>query len=502
MISKTIGTPKGTFLSNLFFTLITQIFATVASIIILKIIATTLVEEGVGIFLLIKRFIAFAFPLITLNLGISMARFISFHKEKAEQLFFISVSILTIFCVVLLILAPFTEETLSRLLFGDIQFKQLLYPTIIFLYSNSFQILCMSYFRGKYEYKKMNWVNIFFAIGSIIGLIAFLGKGEYQRIIENYYYIYSIFMLFVNSGMLLFTKGFITTTLSVYNEYKSSTNNQWIKTFLGYGFYRLPSGFFMEAIFFIPIIIASNFMSLKIAAYIGLIVSIIRMVQVLGYPFNLLFLPKFSALQSSNDHSTFTNYSQLIIEGLFTFPLMVGSFFSFFSPELIEIWFGKNYNSLIEYMIFLGPSVGLFFCSVLIRGIIDGFSNYPYSNIITSISLATVLIINTLTIFFSWDLHGLTISLSVGLTSLGIASVYILTTKLELNLLNSKIIYAMLWQLTVFVALLLLDNLISNQNIFFSLFYKLLISIVILYISYYFFKYLRFEWIKEIANRL
>lgn len=494
---------KKSFLNNLSFTFLTQFLVTIIGIILLKILSKILPEEGLGAYLVIRRIVGLTFPLVTLNLGVSLSRYISFDFKKANSYLLSTFFIITILFFFLLIISQFCDKVLSEILFGNASFSSLLVPMIVFLYVSSFQSVCISYFRGKHNFLYMNIVNIVYWILSLIVLsFSCLYQDNYIVIIRRFFLLYAILDFIYLWATILFDKNFRHSFL---NNLRKNFRNSYYKTekdFFKYGIVRLPNGFFLSAIFTIPVIVASSKISLNTAAYIGIIITIIRMVQLLGNPFNLLFLPKFSYQKFKNDDKFIRSSSQMVLNFIFTFPMLAGILIYFLSPEVIMLWFGERYIIVIKYLQMMSPFMFLIIGYVLIRGILDGLYNFPYTNITTFCGFLGTGLISILTIKFNWDLLGLTLSVGIGIVFLGISSIYFLVRKQRLSMFNKKNICSIVWGFLIFLLFILYNRFFIIQSIYISLVLKCIASMVILILSFLLYKKTKLEWISEVAVRI
>lgn len=490
---------KDTFLSGLSLNIFGQGAVAVINILLLKILSAEIPEEGVGIYIIIRRLIALSFPVITFNLSISLARFVSLNEKNANQYFYQSWLILTILSLGTMMSLPLLESYLADWIFGSGEYAVLMLPIVVFLYSNSFQVLCMGYFRGKQNYLIMNIVNVLFWLNALFMLsLIFFIREDYIQFLYQYFLYYALFS-FLSNILIMLKYGELKTVLG---GALKRVVLQIDRKFIKYGISRLPSGFFMAILFFTPIIVASNSLSLKVAAYIGIVVSIVRLIQSIGQPFSIIFLPKFSAYQASGDDLKIKDHSQLILEFIFTLPFLFGVIFAFFSAELILLWFGPKYELVILQLMIVGPFIGLFMGFVLIRGILDGFSDYPYVNIITFNAMIAVVGLSIVSQIYAWGLTGLTIALSAGLFLLGVTAIYILVTRQKLALFNSKNILAFAWFLLVLTLLYSLREFLPADSLLWSITIKTIISLAVVLFSYFVYKYLQYRWFAELIVRL
>ncbi|MCK4447356.1 MAG: oligosaccharide flippase family protein [Candidatus Marinimicrobia bacterium] len=494
---------KKSFLNDLSFTFLAQFLVTIIGIILLKILSKILPEEGLGAYLVIRRVVGLTFPLVTLNLGMSLSRYISFDFKKANSYLLSTFFIITILFFFLLIISQFCDKVLSEIFFGNASFSSLLIPMIVFLYVSSFQSVCINYFRGKHNFLYMNIINIVYWILSLI-VLAFpcLYRDNYIVIIRRFFLLYAILDFIYLWATILFDKNF---RYSFLNNLRKNFRNSYYKTekeFFKYGIVRLPNGFFLSAIFTIPVIVASSKISLNTAAYIGIIITIVRMVQLLGDPFNLLFLPKFSYFKAKNNKKLIHSSSQMVLEYIFTFPIIIGVIIYFLSPEIVTLWFGDKYSVVIKYLQLLSPFTGLLIGYILIRGILDGLYAFPYTNIITFCGFLGTGLVSILTIKFNWDLLGLTLSVGIGIVFLGISSIYFLVRRQGLSMFNKKNICSIVWGFSIFILFNFYNRFFIIDSLCVSLILKSIVSIIISILSFLLYKKIKLEWISEVAVRI
>jgi len=494
-----MGKQNNSFISSLGYTFITQIIITILGIILLRIVSYNISEEGLGGFLVVRRFVGFIFPFMTLNLDLGMSRYISFKQVKAKQYFLISFTVITGIFIFLYFTSPIYIHMLTKLLFGDESYSSLIRVIIIFLYSNCFQLICSGYYRGKHDFLLMNIINLLFLVFALLPLILFFNQNlSTIEFLKYYYLIYGILAFVVNFIIIVFKENLIKSThiLSV-KFYCKKFVDEYYK-FFKYSFQRLPNSFLLSLIFFIPISVASSSISLKVAAYIGIIISIFRMAQVFVIPFNQIFLPKFSYYRSMNQDELIKHRSAIVIQFIFTLPLLCSLFAYFIAPEIIYFWFGDKYSIVYHYLKIISSSMFLFMGYVLIRGILDGLYEFPYTNIISLFGAVVTTGLSVLTVIYSWGLGGLTIAFGFGLISLGVTSIFIISRKLSIPIIQRKNIISLLWGLSVFILLFLCNHFLMNDITWLTFISKGVIISFVSLISLLFYIKLDYEWIDEI----
>jgi O-antigen/teichoic acid export membrane protein len=480
------------FLKEIISTGITQLAVLILGILILKIVSHYLPEEGFGVYLIIRRFISLGYPIITLNLSISIARNANSDSDKAVSFLFAALMILTGFVFLGIVISSLFKVSFSRLLFGSDSYIDLVLPMWLFLFANSVQLLLFGFFRGVQRFELMNISNLLFWIIQLAVLIIYPYTGNHIQYISSFLYFSSAVVLIVYITLFFKYSGLKITSLGL--------NKKWLSEnidFFKYGIYRIPNGFFLAGIFFIPIFIATQKLSLTHAAYIGVIISVVRILYQTGLPFNMILLPKFSQYKSSENRTQVVTKTKMIVELIFTFPMIFGALCYFFSPEIIQTWFGPQYIIVVDYLKYVLPGVGLLIGYVLLRGILDGLYLKAYTNLITLFGFLVTVLLSLLSALFKVGLLGLSISLAVGTSTLGLFSLLLISRKEKIIVLNHRNIYALIWAAFVYAMVYVLQTYFqTTSNLGFVIITKTLIAIIILCLSYLIYKWIGYSWLK------
>ncbi len=491
------------FINDLIFTYISQFLLTVFHVVIIKLFAKSLTESDFGAYMVIKRFVALSFPIVTLKLGMSLSKFIGSNIKKRTAYYFLSFSILSILMIFIFLISLVFKEPIAMLLFNNVRYKVFIFPMLLFLFISSLQVLTTGYFRGKHDFFLMNLnVILFWTIQlTVVILISILDIDSFFKL--YYFYIYSSIGAFILYAYLILqdTENITSKIRNFKNEgliSKIKKNYEYIR----YGIIRLPNGFFVAGISAIPVFYASNRISLKSAGYIGAIVTIMRMFQLIGTPFNKLFLPKFSHKNAQGHSDDIKNSCKTIVEFIFTYPMLLGIVIYYIAPELILLWFGEDYAIIIEYLYILSPFLGLAMIFILVRSILNGLYEYPYTFHITFTSFIVVILIIVITEIMSLGLMGAVIAHGVGIILLGIISLYVLLKKQKINFLTRNNLISIAWLIVSFIALNVFKVVIHIDNLILSLLVKAGISLIVFGVSFFLYRIFDFQWVKELTSRI
>ncbi len=476
-------------------TFISQSIVLLLNIFLLRVLSNRLSEEGFGVVLLIKRFVNLAFPVFILNLHISLSKYISANMTKRFVYLFWSLLLSISIYAIIIIPSYFFKDRISFLFFNDESLSNLIIPLIFFLFATGIQFLTFGFYRGKHEFIKMNIISISFWIIQIC-IVYFINFGtSYSIAIERYFYIVSLISAVIYLSIPLFDY------LSVKKSLVPTVGGTRIKEFITYGVSRTPSGFIIAFIYFVPIYFATKTISLTAAAYIGIIITITRMVQKFGEPFSIIFLPKFSHYKSQNNNEQINHKAKQIIEFVFTFPLLFGSFIYLLAPEMIQIWFGERYLTIVDYLKLITPFIGFSLAYLLLRGILDGLYDFPYLNIITFLGLAVLAVGFSVNYIFNLGVSGIVFSLGLAMLTLSLSSILILGQKLKLKFNKRNIFVSILWSIIVFGSFIFISPLIQF-GILINILIKCILSLVIVIVSFFIYRYLKIAKFHELKLRL
>lgn len=487
-------------ISSLSITYIAQFFTLVSQVVLIKLLIFYLSKNDFGAFMVIKRYISAIWPLLTLNLSISMSRNISFIKKgRSLDYLLFTISIVSLFFIIYTSITLIFKNRFTSLLFGNEEYYFLIYPLTLYLYANCLQTIFRGYFRGKHNFIWMNLSKMLFWVFQVIILI-FLNiffKNS-KQLLYQFLVIFSaltiaiVFIYVVAQIIKNFNRIKIKQIINIFRNKKNLVK---------YGIIRLPKVFFMAVTYFIPVFYASNRLSLKSAAYISCIIAYIRIFKILGNPFNQILLPVFSKKKSDNNYSLIKKNSKMIIEFIFTLPAFIGASAYFFSNEAILLWFGKEYSSIIPIASAVSPVVMFLLVSVIIQGVLDGLFEFPYFNIISFYSFIIILLGILFVEILSLGIYGLAISLGAGIFFSGLLSIYYLAKTQNCKLFNKNNIISIFWFILILAIFYIFNNTVNIDNLYTRLVLKILITAIIFIISILVYAKNSHSWIEKIIDR-
>jgi O-antigen/teichoic acid export membrane protein len=457
--------------------------------------ATALSKEYFGIFMIIRRIIGVGAPLITLNLGVGLARYVSYEREKEGEFLNASLCAITIISALVIVSSIIFRNQLSLVFFNTSNYSLFVVLTAFFLFSYATYTISYVFFQGRLEMHRANRMQIlYYLFPAMAGLILWqLFTDQYSKILSFYLFFFSLWGIILGT-IYIRQKVHFGRLPAIIKDIKS------VKALFFYSLSRIPSGFFLALIFGIPVFVASHKISLVAAGYAGIAVAIVRLMEVFATPFNLLFLPKFAEIKRNNVEGEISNKVSIVTSFIFTaLPLIAVASYGLAEYAVI-IFFGSKYIPAAQ-----GVSVVILFSAfyvsyVLIRGILDGLFSFPYVNIICLAGFLTTAISSFL---FHGSVFVLALDFGLGLLVMGVTALCILIKRANISVQLNEILVSLIVALLAFVSLFYLDKwmelTIFNEYIKFGV--KIVYRVILFLALYRFYWKPKSLWVKELLYR-
>jgi len=484
------------FIKDLLTTGFTQIIILFMGIILLRIMATALSKEYFGIFMITRRIVAVGAGLITLNLGVGLARYVSYKRESEKEFLNVSLLITTFLSLLILIIFSLFSFSLSRVFFNESNFS--IFVILLSFYLFSFGILNIAYafFRGKQNIDKANMMRfLYYLCPIILALILWsLFTKQYSKILFFYYFLFSI-------GGILLSVAYIKNNLFSITFRKIKKNIQPIKNLFFYSISRIPSVFFLSLTFGMPVFFASHKISLEAAGYVGIAISVVRLMELFVTPFNLLFLPKFAEIKRNHNSKEIKHKISIVVDFIIS-ALPVFAVLSYgLAKYIVIIFFGFKYIDTVPSVSLVILFSGFYVIYTLVRGILDGLFSFPYIN---SICLSGFTITAVTSFLFHKNISSLVLNFGLGLFIMGTLSLYILVKKCNVFFRASNLLISFFIILCSFLISFLVDkwivSLIINEYWKFGLLILYRAMIILFLFSLYWKP--KSLWFRELALRV
>ena len=302
--------------------------------------------------------------------------------------------------------------------------------------------------------RSANEMQIFYYSLPIVVIISLwlMLNGSYANILFYYFWFYAvgeffITLFFIRNGLNF---GFLSNIRGWYAT---------LKEFLIYGVSRIPSSLLLALIFGIPVVVASHRLSLVYAGYVGISISILRLMELLVVPIRILLLPRFAELVR-NDSLDDVNYSiQVVLDFLFSFVSIIVAMFYGLSKYVVIVLFGVTYLPAVDGVYLVVLFSFLYLAFIVVRSVLDGLFFFPYVSVICLLGALTT---GSLSFLFNSNYEMLVFDLGIGLSTIGVVSILVLLRKQKTKFNVKSMVTSLVVATLVFCVLLFFDTLISS----------------------------------------
>ncbi len=491
----------------MFTTGFSQVAVVAFGVVLLKLLAAAFSESHFGLFHLVRRWDMVLLPVLTLNISFGLVRYVSFEEENSSFFLHLSLAVTGLLCLIFFPALFLFPGYFSKLLFHSPDYAKLVMILPLFLAANLLHLLAYSYFRGKLHMNTANLMRtLFFGFPLIPAGIALLVKSKSGSLapislLYTFFLSYSIFGI----GISVY---FLRKEVS-FRAMKSLFRDKWPavkdtlkkkRSLFTFSLSRVPGVFFISMVFSFPVLYAGKSISLVAAGYIGIVVSVLRLFEVFSMPFNMIFLPKFSILKRDYDLEHIIEFNQVVLDFIFTFLPFCGVIVFGLMPFVILVWFGPSYLAAADSVAIAVLFSAFYLAFALLRGILDGLFEIPYTNII---SFSGFLAIGLLSILIGTDTFTLSIAFGCSLVILGLVSIGLLVRMLGIAIPWLVALKALAGAALVFLVLYFADNKVAQLDLkglhsfALSLSYRLL-----LIAGLWLFYWRKTLWYKELVRRM
>lgn len=392
MLSRIIKFLKKDFIKDVAITTAGQIAIMLAAFALNKIISSRLSVEDFGLYNLVKRSASVITYVMLLAMGIAVPKYLSALQEKkdtVQEAYYVISSMLLVLlsCIICSGCLFLFKNTLSELLFDDMQYSYLVFPMLLFAVASSLATYSYSFFRGIGAYKKYSLVQITVQLLNII--IAVLYGNNVQKVYVCWGIEISIFVCMLMAPVISKSK---RTIGKINTKHLKNVLTELIK----YGLPRVPGEFVLFAYSLLPLTIVTHKFGLEQAAGFSVAVSLNSMITPLFSFVGVVLLP-YASKSITNHETSELKQNIRILFGLYVTVSIVAIIFINMIPYfLIKLLFDAKYIEAVSIVKIVSFALLPNSLYLLYRNPLDGVSKFPYNTVCLTISFGiTVLLMLT-----------------------------------------------------------------------------------------------------------
>jgi O-antigen/teichoic acid export membrane protein len=369
-------------------TLFTELLVLLSGLLTLRLAGILLGTVGFGEYAIAKRAMSIiTFPIL-LGLGISIPRYVAFHKgvaqsEKPNSLIYLlaGVTISAPLVALFAIIATGYPTHFTRVFFGNSSYETFAWPIVLITVGLYLQTLVYGYLRGLLA---MNRANLFrlLMMGFIPPMAILFSNMDVARCLLITGWGWTILSLIFSAYLILeqdlsdINLGFLP---------------QRMYELLRYGVPRVPGEFALFGIFAVSTFIVSHKSGIEAAGFFSFGVSLLQLIGAVFSTVGILLLPYVSRLRAEENWTAIRAHvlSFLLGSVFVSICLVVG--FQLTLSLIVPLWMGESFNQAVDVSRWLLWAAIPYVFYIVLRNPIDAVATYPYN----SINLTIVFIIST-----------------------------------------------------------------------------------------------------------
>ncbi len=352
------------FKKNVIYLSLVQILVALSFFVLIGSIAHTFPKDDVGLYGNFRGLVQVLFVLYTMSFDIALARYLGTYSknEEAKREVFSSVVVLFVISSIVstIVMFLFSGFLTERFLKKD--FLMFL-ATVFSLFATGVYKIVYTYYQGQKEIPRANIVQFFsYFIGNVFIAILVITKT-----------ITSIHSVAFLLGLFLFLPIFTLMKLIKENFVK----NFRFKEICYFALPRSISVFLSGLALSASVLLATYFYSYTVAADFAITSRILRIVEIITYAFNIIFMPLIAEKVAEKDFKLLKK-SLSPFQDLVIFLALSGGFVIFaLSKFLILTWLPERFFPSIFILQLMSPGVVFYFYFVMFRSIIHSMDEKP-----------------------------------------------------------------------------------------------------------------------------
>ena len=352
------------FKKNVIYLSLVQILVALSFFVLIGSIAHTFPKDDVGLYGNFRGLVQVLFVLYTMSFDIALARYLGTYSknEEAKREVFSSVVVLFVISSIVstILMFLFSGFLTERFLKKD--FLMFL-ATVFSLFATGVYKIVYTYYQGQKEIPRANIVQFFsYFIGNV-----FIAMLVITKTITS---IHSVAFLL---GLFLFLP--IFTLIKLIKE--NFVNSFRFKEICYFALPRSISVFLSGLALSASVLLATYFYSYTVAADFAITSRILRIVEIITYAFNIIFMPLIAEKVAEKDFNLLKK-SLSPFQDLVIFLALSGGFVIFaLSKFLILTWLPERFFPSIFILQLMSPGVVFYFYFVMFRSIIHSMDEKP-----------------------------------------------------------------------------------------------------------------------------
>jgi O-antigen/teichoic acid export membrane protein len=312
-------------------------FAVMASqIVVYKLAAHYLGNQGFSEYAVARRAISTIYPLGLLGLGVALPRYIAISVGEDEASLRGRFFGATLWCVglsaaIIVGLISLMPSGFAYLIYGSGSYRSLARPIGMIIAGLLLHALAYSYFRGHLHMARANILQLA-NLGVVPALAFFVGFRSVGAVLERI----GVLSILVSFTALLFTP---------WKEIASGSFSE-ARTLLRYGVPRVPADFVQMALFGLTAFVVAHRVGVQQAGNVAFSISVLSLVGAVFAPVGLILLPKASRLIARGASEELERHVSIVLRLSFIVSISLTISVEMLSGKLVHVYLGPGFSEI------------------------------------------------------------------------------------------------------------------------------------------------------------
>lgn len=363
------GVRPSPFVLDLVFTAATSAVTGLATLLVARIVASSLGPHEFGAFAIARQLIAITTPVSTLAMGVALARYVAVVREDDEsrrRYLLAGIVLSSSSLVLLLALAMLFDGSLARWFFHEEGREELFKAALLWIASYSLLELLTGYFRGWGRINLANaWKLALVGVGPALAALLIAPRGQLAPLV-----------LSIGALSLLATLP-VLGFLSLRGPLSVAIGKGHISRLARYGVPRVPGGLALAGILGVGLVIAARLGSARDSGVLAVGLTALALAETAIAPFSILVLPRVARLHARGDYDFLRSRIGDAVGFVFDIGLFATVQGIVWAEAIVLTWLGDGYRDSVAPMRVLLSSLIPFLGYIVLRSVVDGVDDRP-----------------------------------------------------------------------------------------------------------------------------
>jgi O-antigen/teichoic acid export membrane protein len=406
------------FIRDLLITGLASVLSTVATVVMIRVLAGQLGPEEFGAYSLARRLLATLVPIATLGMGVALPRYVATSADQAQCRRYLAGALVLGIAPSLVILVAGTAAAapLTELVFRAGAYRSLFRATLWLTLGNAVYGALYAYYRGLNRMKVANaWQMAVIAAGPLAISLLFAAPGRAALIVAL------CAVLTLAAAVPLGVEVVRGAPARRRGEADRS-----LAQLARYGLPRVPAGFALAGLFAVGPFLAPYVASMREAGYLAAGQSVLTAAESGMVAFGLVALPKVARMVADGRIAEVRDAIEHVVSAVLHIAMFAVAQGVLWADEIVLALLGPQYREAVPILRLLLAALMPYLVYVVLRSILDGVEDRAINTINLLAALGVSLVASLVAVALGFGARGLAMGAVAGFLALGASTLFYL----------------------------------------------------------------------------